>query len=447
MEVKTSQKPVVTRFAPSPTGVAHAGTFRTAIYAWLYARHMNGKFIVRIEDTDTARNVPGSREGIYGALEWLGLDIDERYLQSEHVERHRQVLEEMIANDKAYISREEAKDGSGVIKEIVRFRNPNKVVIVHDHIKGDVVVDTTDLGDFVIARSITEPLFHLAVVVDDHDEGVTIVIRGDDHLSNTPRHILLYEAMGWDVPEYAHLPLVLGTDKQKLSKRRGALSIAEYGPLGFLPDAVLNGVALVGWNPGEGSEQEIFTRAELIEQFTLERVQKSSAVFNPEKLEWFNREYLKKLPHDEQVAATRPYVAGIAGFREEVFQKIVPLLMERISKWSDINTMIADGEVQYYFVDPVVTAEMLPGKNNTLEVAKENLGEVTRMLVGYTGDWSVESLKEFLMPLADARGRGTVLWPLRVALSGREKSPDPFTLLFILGSEASIRRITTVLSL
>jgi glutamyl-tRNA synthetase len=243
--MNTSQK-VVTRYAPSPTGYQHAGNYRTAIFAYLQARKNNGTFIVRIEDTDKERSKKEYEENIFECLSWLGLDYDVTYTQSNHVQRHQQVLETLIADGHAYISKEEAKDGGGVIKEIVRFKNPNEDVTFFDEIKGNITMNTTDLGDFVIAKNIKEPLFHLAVIVDDFDEGVTHVIRGEDHVSNTPRQILIQRAIGAPTPIYAHLPLVLGTDKQKLSKRKGALALTEYRDQGYLPEAVIN-MGRDGW--------------------------------------------------------------------------------------------------------------------------------------------------------------------------------------------------------
>ncbi|MES2059585.1 MAG: glutamate--tRNA ligase family protein, partial [Patescibacteria group bacterium] len=302
---------VVTRFAPSPTGQLHLGAYRTAIFSYFFARKHGGKFILRIEDTDKERSKQEFEKDILESLEWLGLEYDEMYRQSENVDRHKFYLEKMIAGGNAYISKEEAKDGSGIIKEIVRFKNPNTIVSFQDEIKGEVKMDTADLGDFVIAKNISEPLFHLAVVVDDFEEGVTHVIRGEDHVSNTPRQILIQRAIGAPTPIYAHLPLVLGPDKLKLSKRRGALAASSYKEKGFLPDAILNGVAFVGWNPG--TDKEIFTKSELIEAFDLSKVQKSPAVFSDEKLEWFNKEHIKLLPQEEQDKRVREAVMAEFG--------------------------------------------------------------------------------------------------------------------------------------
>jgi glutamyl-tRNA synthetase len=437
---------VITRFAPSPTGKLHSGAYRTAIFAYLYARKHGGEFVLRIEDTDKERSTKENEDNILDSLVWLGLDHDRFYRQSEHVGRHREVLEQMIAQGHAYVSREEAKDGSGVIKEIIRFKNPNIEVSFHDEIKGQVTMNTTDLGDFVIAKNLNEPLFHLAVVVDDFDEGVTHVIRGEDHVSNTPRQILIQRAIGAPTPIYAHLPLVLGLDKQKLSKRKGALAITEYRELGYLPEAILNMVAMVGWNPG--TEQELFSKDELISAFDLTKVQKSPAVFNPEKLDWFNREYMKRLDMAAFWTAAHVWLPQKEWLTDtesvrEILKKIEHLIRDRISKFSDVKTIFEAGEFDYFFVEPTVLESMIVWKNDTLEHAKLHLAKVHEFLEEVSDtDWNQEHLKSVLMPYAESIGKGNVLWPMRVALSGREKSPDPFEIASIIGREKTLKRLT-----
>lgn len=447
-----SSKKVVTRFAPSPTGNLHCGAYRTAIFAYLYARKHGGNFILRIEDTDKERNKKEYEDNILESLSWLGLEYDNFFRQSENAPRHKEVLEKMVADGHAYISKEEAKDGSGIIKEIVRFKNPNIEVSFHDEIKGEVVMNTTDLGDFVIAKNINEPLFHLAVVVDDFDEGVTHVIRGEDHVSNTPRQILIQRAIGAPTPTYAHLPLVLGIDKQKLSKRKGALAVTEYRDLGYLPEALLNMVAMVGWNPG--TEQEIFNKEELTQAFDLTKVQKSPAVFGEDKLNWFNREYIKKL--DMPAFWTLAHVwlptdkSWLTDTEEvrEMLKKIEPLIRDRIEKFSDIKTLFENGEFDYFFIAPQVDEKMLVAKElreavGGLEKTKAHLKHIASLLESISDtDWIYENIKAAVWEYAGAEGRGVVLWPMRVALSGREKSPDPFELASILGKNETLRRIT-----
>ena len=436
---------IVTRFAPSPTGFLHAGTYRTAIFSYLYARKNNGRFVLRIEDTDKERSKKEFEDNILESLAWLGLTYDTFVRQSENAPRHKEILEKMVADGHAYVSKEAAKDGSGVIKEIVRFKNPNIEVTFHDAIKGAVTINTTDLGDFVIAKNMNEPLFHLAVVVDDFDEGITHVIRGDDHVSNTPRQILIQRAIGAPTPEYAHLPLVLGVDKQKLSKRRGALALTEFRQRGYLAEAILNMVALIGWNPG--TDQEVFTREELTAAFSLERIQKSSGVFNPEKLEWMNKEHIVKLSDEERFTLIKTYMTGevtsLPNYSEETLHKIMPIIIEHITNFGQVREMCASGELSYYFTQPTYPKEKLLWKD------EQDVTKLTARLLTIKGllegvpeaDFTPPNVKNALWSFAEKEGRGQVLWPLRYALSGRDKSPDPFQIAGILGKNETVCRI------
>lgn len=442
---------VVTRFAPSPTGHMHAGSYRTAFFAYLFAKRHGGKFILRIEDTDKERSEEQYTQEILRVFEKIGISYDEKYVQSENVARHTELLQKLISEDKAYISREEAKDGSGVIKEIVRFRNPNKVVTFKDLIRGDISTDTTDLGDFVIAKNINEPLFHMAVVVDDHDEEVTHVIRAEEHIANTPRQILIHGALDFPIPEYAHLPLVLAPDKTKMSKRKGAIPVVEYLEMGYLPEALLNAICLCGWNPG--TEQEIFSREELEKVFDLDKVQKAGAVFGEDKLAWFNREYIKKLPSDEFLMGVWPYMKDtFADTTEnfEILKKIENILRDRIEKFSDVKTLLEAGEIGYFFTVPkidheILVAKELRGNPEGLLKTQEYLKHISGLLETIAeSDWNYENIKSAVWDYADKEGRGAVLWPMRVALSGREKSPDPFELASILGKEETIKRLTVL---
>ncbi|KKS23288.1 MAG: Glutamate-tRNA ligase [Candidatus Nomurabacteria bacterium GW2011_GWC2_41_8] len=430
---------VVTRFAPSPTGLLHLGNYRTAIFAYLYAKKNNGSFVLRIEDTDRKRSKKEYEKNIIESLKWLGLDYDKFYRQSEHVDRHQFYLEKMIKEGNAYISKEAAKDGSGVIKELVRFKNPNIDVSFKDEIKGEVTMNTKDLGDFVIAKNLGEPLFHLAVVVDDFEAGVTHVIRGEDHVSNTPRQVLIGRAIGAPTPIYAHMPLVLAPDRLKLSKRRGALPLTEYKNRGFLPEAILNGVAFVGWNPG--TEKEIFTRDELIEAFELSRVQKSPAVFSEEKLEWFNKEHMKLLSPEEIEKNILEQLPD--NMRNK---KIIPIIFERISKWGDVK--IVAEKLAYLFNRLGYSDVNLPiwrDLENHPEKIEKTLGYLKSVLdllkVAKEENWNYESLKNTIWDYSGKEGRGNILWPLRFALSGEKESPDPFELAEILGRSETLDRI------
>ena len=388
---------VVTRFAPSPTGLLHLGSYRTAVFAYFFAKKHGGKFILRIEDTDKERSKKEYEKDILESLEWLGIKYDELIRQSERVGRHKFYLEKMIKEERAYISKEESKDGSDKEREVVRFRNPKIPITFHDEIKGGVTMDTTDLGDFVIAKSINEPLFHLAVVVDDFEEGITHVIRGEDHVSNTPRQILIQRAIGAPTPVYAHLPLVLGSDKLKLSKRRGALPINAYRERGYLPEAILNGVAFVGWNPG--TEKEIFTKDELIAAFSFEKVQKSPAIFNEEKLLWFQKEHVKLLPKEEQELRTKKAIMDEFGSAPTIDKGKLRASSEQLLKCVDFLEKISEE------------------------------------------DFSAENAKEALWDYATKEGRGVVLWGVRYSLTGKEKSPDPFAIASVLGKAETLSRL------
>lgn len=429
------------RIAPSPTGPLHVGTARVALFNWLFARKHQGTYIVRIEDTDKERSKPEYEADMRDGLLWLGLAPDETYRQSDLLPDHHRAIQELIAKDRAYVSKELAKDDSGREVEVVRLRNPNTTITFTDLIRGDISFDTTELGDFVIARSVDEPLYHLAVVVDDANEGITHVIRGEDHISNTPRQILIQEALGLPRPAYAHLPLVLAPDKSKLSKRKHAdiATVTRFREDGFLPDALINFVALLGWNPG--TEQELFSREELIELFSFEQVQKGGAVFNREKLLWFNREYLQQETDDSFLRALS---GRLPGKDEAVLKRLIPIARERVSVWSDLDAMVRDGELEYFFEAPVVEPSALVWKKSTVEDAKRHLEMLKELLTeAPEGSYETsEAIKEMLWSYAEKHGKGDVLWPLRYALTGKEKSPDPFTLLSILGKSESLSRIT-----
>ena len=275
-----SQK-IITRFPPSPTGNFHVGSARTALFNFLFARKNNGKFILRIEDTDKARSKKEFEDDIFESLEWLGLKYDEFYRQSDRGKIYRTYIEKILDDGSIY----EDED------KIIRFKNPNKKVKFNDLVRGEIEFDTTELKDFIIAKSVDEPLYHLAVVIDDFESNITHVIRGEDHISNTPRQILIQEAIGAPRPIYAHLPLILAPDRSKLSKRKHgeSVSLNYYRDKGYSPEAMINYLALLGWNPG--TEQEIFTLDELINVFDFSRVHKGGAIFDEKKLAWMNRKH------------------------------------------------------------------------------------------------------------------------------------------------------------
>ena len=428
---------VITRFAPSPTGFLHIGGVRTALFSYLYARQNKGIFALRIEDTDKARNKEEWTKGLVDDLAWLGLKHDNFSKQSDRTEIYKGYLKKLIDSGHAYVSKEIPKE-EGERDEVIRFKNPNKKIIFTDLIRGEVTMDTTDLGDFVIARSIDEPIFHLAVVIDDFEMGITHVIRAEEHISNTPRQILVQEAIGATRPLYAHLPLVLATDKSKLSKRKHGetVSLTYYRNLGYLPEALLNFVAMLGWNPG--TEQEIFSLAELVKEFDLSKVQKSGAIFNIEKLNWFNKKYIEMM--DEKIFAETMKLFLPADVSDVTAMKLAPLLKEKISFFAQIPELLKN---ELSFVDAVVPYEReklnWKQEKNTKEYIKKVID-----LIGYIPEknFTKEKVKEAVWLYAEEKGRGNVLWPMRYALSGMEKSPDPFIIAEILGKEETIKRLT-----
>jgi glutamyl-tRNA synthetase len=431
---------VKTRIAPSPTGFLHIGTARTALFNYLYAKHMGGSFVIRSEDTDKARSTREYEGEILEGLAWLGLKHDEFVRQSERVPRHQQLLEKAIAEGKAYVSKEPSKADEGKEVEVVRLKNPGRSITFADLIRGDITFDTAELGDFVIARAIDDPLYHFAVVADDFDMGITHVIRGEDHISNTPRQILIQEAIGAPRPVYAHLPLILAPDRTKLSKRHGATSLAEYRKEGFLPEAFVNFMALMGWNPG--TEEEYFSLAELEGLFSLEHVHKSPAVWNREKLESVNQHWMRALPDGDFIAR-----GGLAAPDAAMLRKAVPLLKERAKTFDEARQMLA-GELACLFTNPRPEKAQLTAKEpaGSAEKTAGHLRHASTVIEGLPEGAGAEEAKAALMAYADGipkeeGGRGAALWPLRYALSGQVRSPDPFTLVALLGRERALSRI------
>lgn len=439
---------VVVRFAPSPTGFLHIGGARSALFNYLYAKQNKGKIILRIEDTDLERSKKEYTDGIFKAFDWLGLKFDESVLQSNNFSVHRKYIEKLISEKKAYISKEEVVE-EGQRSEVIRFKNPNIKVVIDDLIKGHVTFDTTELGDFIIAKSLDEPIFHLSNVVDDITMGITHVIRGEEHLSNTPRQILIWEAIGEKPkPIYAHIPLILSETREKLSKRKHGemVSVEYYQKMGFLPEAMINFIAFLGWNPG--TEEEIFSLDELIKKFNISKVQKAGAIFNKDKLLWYNKEYIKKLPQSKIIEELEKRLPENCRDKN-IIKKISNIVLERISVWSDIDKMIADNDIQYFFMSPDIDRNMIVWKKGGTENdARENLTLIKNLLEKIKdADFMLENIKPILMKLAEEKGKGNVLWPLRVSLSGKEKSPDPFTLISVLGKTETIKRIEFVLNI
>jgi glutamyl-tRNA synthetase len=439
---------IVTRFAPSPTGKFHVGGIRTALYNYLFARKHGGTFILRSEDTDPIRSKKEYEDYFLELFKWLELDYDQFFRQSERTAIFRSYIERLIKEDKAYISKEEPRE-AGQRSEVIRLRNPGKIVTFHDEVLGDISVDTTDLGDFVLARELDSPVYHFTVVIDDFEMGVTHIIRGQEHVSNTPRQILIQEAIGAPRPIYAHASVILNNERAKLSKRDPLVRPAlEYRDEGYLAIGMLNFMSLLGWNPG--TEQEIFSKDELIEAFSLERLQKPGAIFNPDKLAWVNKEHIKRLTREAQEAELVKYLPeGVTAHPHfnEAFPLFAHQLIERISHFGEVKALIEAGEIDFYLDRPKINKEQLYWKNeqDPLQI-RRRLERVSTLIASLPSKNTPDEVKAALWSYAEEEGRGQVLWPTRVALSGKEKSPDPFTLVAQLGRDESLARIKDALT-
>jgi len=451
-----------TRFAPSPTGYLHIGGARTALFNWLFTRRLGGVFVLRIEDTDQARSTEESTRAILDAMQWLGLNWDEGpWFQAERVAIHRQMVEKLLDEGKAYYcdctpeeldakrkkalaeGRKPKYDGKcrdrGLKKSsdtVVRFRCPEVgVTIVRDLIKGSISFSNDELDDLIIERSDGYPTYNFAVVVDDAQMGITHVIRGDDHVNNTPKQILIYEALGYELPLFGHVPMILGADKARLSKRHGATSVMAYKEMGFLPEALVNYLVRLGWSHGD---QEIFTIEELVREFSLESVGKSPAVFNPEKLLWLNQHYIKNYPQERLQEAVTPFWAE-KGFDQSdgafVGQAIETLRTRSrtIVEMAESGSFFFKDDVDYEAeaADKFLTSEYL----GHLEAVVEKLPAVA--------DYTKNGLETFLRALADERGI-KLKWlaqALRVALTGKTVSPGIDDVMAIIGKENVIGKI------
>ncbi len=419
------------------------GSARTALFNFLFARHHKGKMLLRMEDTDKERSKKEFEENILEGLDWLGIEHEGEILrQSERTEIYKNYLQELIDKGLAY----EAEENKEATAKVIRFKNPGKEVIFNDLIRGEIKVNISELGDFVIARSMDEPLYHLAVVIDDAESGVTHILRGEDGLSNTPRQIVLQEALGFETPIYAHIPFILGPDKSKLSKRHGAKSVLEYKESGFLSEAVLNFLAMLGWRSKTDDEKEIWTLDELIEDFDINGIQKSPAVFNEDKLLWINKEHLKKLSDDEFWSSLLNFAntdLKEALATKHVKDALLQDTRERLSVYSEINEMQEAGEFDWLLKDEIeLNADDLIWKKSNKEETKKHLEKLLEILCDpKMGDLSKERAEELIMPYAEQEGKGDVLWPLRYALSGQKRSPNPFILISALGKGKTCSRI------
>ncbi len=448
-----NKKGIKVRLAPSPTGQLHIGTARTALFNYLFAKKNKGSFILRIEDTDQERSQKEYEKDIINSLSWLGLAWDEEYRQSERTEIHQKYLKRLIEQGLAFwcdhtkeeLDQEKQKqivqkqaprhicDRKGKAKQgIIRFSCPERKIEFDDLVKGRLVFDGGLLGDISIAKDEKTPLYNFAAAIDDALMGISQVIRGEDHISNTPKQIFILEALGLELPEYGHLPLILGPDKTKLSKRHAVTSVSQYREMGYLPEAMVNFMAFLGWHPG--GEREIFSLSDLSQEFSIDKVNKSNAIFNLEKLNWFNQHYIRQKDLDELTRECLRYLPQ--GIDFEYAKKVVGLERQRIKKLSEI------GEItDFFFSDQLdYDKNLLIWQNMELSQVRENL-EILYKRLQKVDNFKQEDLEGSVMPLTEEYGRGELLWPLRAALSGQKASPGPFELMEVLDREKSLERI------
>ena len=425
-------QPIRVRFAPSPTGYLHVGGARTALFDWLFARKHRGTFILRIEDTDAERSSQDMTQGILDAMTWLGLEWDEGpYFQSQRLELYRQTADRLLSTGNAY-----QDEGA------IRFRVPEGKVTYTDAVYGEITVDTTTIENFVLLRSDGQPTYHLGVVVDDIDMRISHVIRGADHISNTPKQILLYRALGAALPVFAHLPLILGPDKTRLSKRHGATSVMAYQESGIVPEAMRNFLALLGWSPG--TDQEIFDDAELIHAFSLEGISKANAVFNPDKLAWFNAQYLSRLSLEKLMPYLKTDLTKAGLWRDSLereekawFESLVNLLRPRarvLQDFSRLSRVFLAADIDY---DPAAVDRFLKDAK-----VKEHLHLLASRLESLP-EFTLQSTESAVRGLADELGikAGVLINASRVALTGQAASPGIFDVMTLLGREKTVSRL------
>ncbi|MBN1103503.1 MAG: glutamate--tRNA ligase [Deltaproteobacteria bacterium] len=458
---------IVTRFPPSPTGYLHIGGARTALFNWLYTRQRGGKFILRIEDTDTVRSTEEATQAIIESLQWLGLDWDEGpFFQSQRYPLYREFVERLLSSGRAYycvctpeeleVRRQEAKAKGlkpkydGKCRElglgpgsnsVVRLKSPQGgKTVFQDLVKGPVAFDNSELDDLVLLRSDGSPTYHMAVVADDISMGITHVIRGDDHVNNTPRQILIYQALGEPLPFYAHVPMILGHDRTRLSKRHGATSVLAYRDLGFLPHALLNALARIGWSYGD---QEKFTKEELIEKFSLENVGKSAGIFNMEKLLDLNAQYIRETETASLVDLLIPPLENL-GFRDLDRNKVLQAV-ETLKPRSKTLVEMADG-AHFYFEDKIVYEQKAEQKFLKPDVV-ELLKDIRTRMAGIQ-DFTQKDLEqvfvEFLEPRQIKLNR--IAQPLRVALTGKTASPGLFEVMEVLGKHKVLDRVDAAIA-
>jgi glutamyl-tRNA synthetase len=468
------------RFAPSPTGYPHLGNIRTALFNWLFARHCGGKFILRIEDTDVTRKVEGAVETILDSLRWLGLDWDEGpYFQSQRLPIYHEIADRLLKEGHVYLcycsperleamrqeqmkrkqppkydghcryltQGEKAQLEASSVTPVVRFKTPLEgETVFHDLIHDSVTFRNDTLGDFILLKSDGYPTYHLASVIDDHLMAISHILRADEWLSSTPRHLLLYQALNWHPPQFAHLPMILGPDRSKLSKRHGTTNVADYQKEGYLPQAMLNFLALLGWSLDDRTE--LLSLEELIQHFSLERIVKTAAIFNKDKLEWMNGVYLRKLSPEEFAQQAMPFL-----YRElppsvkhpldsNYIRQIVPLIQERARTLAEVS-QLAD----FFFLD-----ELQYNTNQLLNSGVDDKSAIQAIEATLQGletvkVWDATSLEGVLRPLATELNlsTGKLFGLLRVAMTGRTAAPPLFQTMAVLGKEKCLKRLSTAL--
>ena len=447
------------RIAPSPTGNLHLGTARTALFNYLYAQHNRGEFIMRIEDTDQERSSVAYEQNILQGLSWLGLKWDAEFRQSQRTHIYQRFIEKLLEQKKAFycwhekheLQQEQAQQTqqkqaprhicehkntapteSQIQNAIIRFNNvETQTLIISDQIKGDISFDPALLGDFSIAKNVTTALYNFAVVVDDFDMEITDVIRGEDHISNTPKQMLLQKALSFPTPQYAHIPLILGTDKSKLSKRHGATAIDEYKKQGYLPQAMFNFLCLLGWHPK--GEQEIYTQQEIIDIFSLSQVQTSPAIFDIEKLQWMNKQYIQALNTHAFDNTLQEYYQN----KEVVLQHynketLLTLTQERVKTLAEVNDAILEIVNRESY-----SSELLCYKEQTVDKVGIILQDMCDIINNiHENQWNKNTLQDYLSTAVDKyEKKGQVLHPLRIAMSGKKSSPPPYDIMEIIGKQ------------
>jgi glutamyl-tRNA synthetase len=459
---------IVVRMAPSPSGMLHVGTARTALFNYLFAKRYGGKFILRVEDTDAERSAKRYTKNILEGLTWLGIKWDGKPLyQSERKALYKKYLKQLLDSKNVFycwhtkdeLQREKQRqieqrraprhiceyrnikmwNADTIKRSIIRFKNNHKGDIeFYDYVRGGVVFDSALIGDFSIAKNLNAPLYNFAVVVDDFEMKVSHILRGEDHISNTPRQILLQNALGFPRPKFIHVPLLLGPDKSKLSKRHGETSVDEYKKMGYLPEAMFNFLALLGWHPKH--DKEIMSKNKIVKEFDVKDIQKSGAIFDIEKLNWMNAAYIRKLPIKKFTEMSAPFLKAKADFK--MLKNVAALEQERIKKLSDIAEA-----ADYFFKEPKYDISLLVWKTMKVSELKEMLLNLYDIVNGIdTKDWNRKGIEKVIMPQALETGdRGRMLWPLRAALSGKKASPGPFEIMEVLGREKTLKRIKTAI--